>query len=370
MYPVINPNHFKPKLVIDWVEIEVTLGRQTRFPYVQKKLHEALGIPQVERQQIRVEAQGVKMPNDLATTFRFRLHEHQHDNSPQKLREALRALETFYGFTTPCWTTAIEIALDFWPTNANALPGLSVAELLQLTIAHYGDNPRQYDPSSGKTLGLLEHPEPIPGSTFYIGHHEARKGEPASDIAVRSYFKVTDRRDKDAAPIPLPTGQHRARIEFTLRGKALGRFGLTDPMDMESANLDAMRKELFHFQKLLPPHQRLKKTTLRRDTITGIQAALNNRKETVLPTPPQEISRLKFLSGLIAVIQGHLSREPQVHITSYPYGRFTYDPNKKEGGRWNKHSKHSIPHDELNAMTKKAFKAFAEITSTSLHSCP
>lgn len=370
MYPVINPTHFKPKLVIDWIEVEVTLGRQTRFPYVQKKIHEALGIPQVEGQQIRVVAQGVKLPNDLATTFRFRLHEHQHENSPQRLREALRALETFYGFTTPCRTIAIEPALDFWPIHANVLPGPSVAELLQLTIAHYGDNPRQYDPSTGKTLGLLEHPQPIPGATFYIGHHKARKGEPASEIAVRSYFKITDRRDEEMAPISLPPDQHRARIEFTLRGKALGRFGLSDPTSLESADLDAMHKELFHFQKLLPPHQRLKKTTLRRDTITGIQAALTNSKETGLPTPPKEISRLKFLSGLIAVIQGHLSLEPQCHITSYSHGRFTYDPNKKEGSRWNKHSKHSIPHEELNAMAKKAFKAFAKTAPTSLHSCP
>lgn len=355
MYPVINPTHFKPKLVIDWIEVEVTLGRQTRFPYVQKKLHEALGIPQVEGHQIRVVAQGVKKPNDLTTTFWFRLHEHQHENSPQRLREALRALETFYGFTTPCRTIAIEPALDFWPANANALPGLSIAELLQLTIAHYGDNPRQYDPSTSKTLGLLEHPEPIPGATFYIGHHEARKGEPASDIAVRSYFKVTDRRDEEMAPISLPPNQHRARIEFTLRGAALEQFGLTDPTNLESANLNAMRKELFHFRKLLPPNQRLKKTSQRKDTIKSIQTALTNRKATGLPTPPQEISRLKFLSGLIGVIQGHLSREPQCHITSYPHGRFTYDPNKKEGGRWNKHSKHSIPHKELNAIAKKAF---------------
>lgn len=364
MYPVINPSHFDPKLLIDWIEIEVSLGRQTRFPYVQKKLHEALSIPQVEGHQIRVVAYDVKMPNDLATKFRFRLHDHQHKNSPQRLREALSALETFYGFTTPCRTIAIEPALDFWPLHPNALPGLHVAELLQRTIAFYGDNPRQYDPHTGKTLGLLEHPEPIIGCTFYINHSRTRKGHKASDIALRSYFKTTDRMDEgedEEEPkkaIPLPSDQHRARIEFTLRGAALDHFGLTDPMRLEAADFDALRKELFHFQRLLPANERLKKTSLRRHTKKAIEAALTKARETGIPTPPIEVSKLRMLTKLIGLIQGVLDKEQHFHITSYPHGHFSFDPNKKEGGQWLKHSKHTVPHEELNAMTKKAFTAF------------
>lgn len=97
----VNLKHFDPVAVIDWQEIEVTLGRPTRFASVQAKLHELLGIPMVKGHCIRVVAQNVPMSNDPATVFRFTLHDHQHDNNAAKIAHALLGLKTVYGFAQP-----------------------------------------------------------------------------------------------------------------------------------------------------------------------------------------------------------------------------------------------------------------------------
>ncbi|MDN8999734.1 hypothetical protein Q0P46_14555, partial [Staphylococcus aureus] len=73
-------------------------------------------------------------------------------------------------------------------------------KLVPMTLAFRGDNPRQYDPSTGKVVGLLERPEPM-GTTYYVNHQELHKHNgkmiPASDVAARAYYKKTDRKGED-----------------------------------------------------------------------------------------------------------------------------------------------------------------------------
>lgn len=339
----INLKNFKPKAVIDWLEIEVTLGRPTRFQFVQAKLHQLLGIEMVKSHCIRVEAQNVPMSGDLATSFRFKLHDHQHGNSAAKITNAVLGLKAIYDFARPACTIAFEIAVDFWPDKPNSAPLKELTKAVAMALAFRGDYPRQYDTSIDKEVGLLAQPEPL-GTTYYVNHDKAHwhKGKwvPASDIAGKVYHKTTDRKDEDDKPIPLPSDQHRVRAEFTLRGAALKEYGLDDPLALDRINIKELCK-LFHFRLILPPEERLRKTKLNKGAVKAAAEGLS--------TAP-------LLKGLVDMRQEQLSHERQCHISSWPHGLEALDPNAKGGKEPRTHSIHTIPHGDLNEMAQKGLK--------------
>ncbi|WP_314973122.1 hypothetical protein [Comamonas testosteroni] len=358
----VNLKHFKPVAVIDWLEIEVTLGRPTRFTSIQAKLHELLGIPMVKGHCIRVVAQNVPMSNDPARAFRFTLHDHQHDNSAAKIAHALLGLKTIYDFTQPASTVAIEIALDLWPTDLNAAQLPELTKEVATSLEFRGDNPGQYDPIAATRVGLLACPEPL-GTTYYTNHHKPHwhdgKMVLASDIAGRVYHKTTDRKGEDGKAIPLQPDQHRVRAEFTLRGDALKQYGFADPLALGRFDTKPFL-ELFHFQKLLSPNQRLLKTGLGKGVKELALAIRAKRQATGLPPSQEELHHLRLLGRLAEARRRHLRTERQCHVSSWPHGWAALDSKAKGGREPRKHSIHSIPYVKLNEMAQKAFKALSK----------
>lgn len=361
MYPFVNLANFKPEATLDRVKIVVTLSRASQHRHIQAKLHKLLDIEMVKGHCIRVEPMDKTEKGNNATKFWFELHDHQHGNSAAKVRHAVLGLQAEYGFAAPAHTILAEPALDFWPEQENAAPLVELTKLLQMTIAAYGDNPRQYDPGTGETPGLLEHPEPM-GTTYYVNHQKARKGRAASDIAWRVYHKTTDRKDESGEAIPLPPDQHRVRAEVTLQGVALKKYGLADPLALERCDFEGVAG-LLHFRRLLPASERLHKTSLRRETKKAIQAALATLRTTGRPTPPEVLERLRLQTRLVGVLQGQLGKEEQCHISSWSRGRAASDPNAKGGSKLRKHSIHTVPYVELNAMAQKALKVLSKSLS-------
>lgn len=358
MYPFVNLASFKPEATLDRVKILVTLSRASQHRHIQAKLHGLLDIEMVKGHCIRVEPMNKAEKGNNATQFWFELHDHQHGNNAAKIRHAVLGLQSEYGFAAPACTILAEPALDFWPEQENAAPLVELTKLLQMTIAAYGDNPRQYDPGTGETPGLLEHPEPM-GTTYYVNHQKARKGRAASDIAWRVYHKTTDRKDESGEAIPLPPDQHRVRAEVTLQGAALKKYGLADPLALERCDFEGVAG-LLHFRRLLPASERLNKTSLRRDTKKAIQAALATLRTTGRPTPPEVLGRLRFQTRLVGVIQEQLSQEVQCHVTSWPHGLASFDPRAKGGRKPRQHSIHTVPHEALNKMAGKALSGLAK----------
>lgn len=370
MYPSVNLADFKPAATLDWVKIAVTLSRPSQHRHIQAKLHKLLGIEMVKGRCIRVVPMNKAAEGSNATKFWFELHSHQHDDNAAKVGHALLGLKAEYGFATPPRTLLAEPALDLWPNKPNAAPLPELTKLLAMTLAFRGDNPRQYDPSIDDVVGLLERPEPL-GTTYYVNHHKAHwhngKKVEASDVAARVYHKTTDRKGEDDKPIPLPPDQHRVRAEFTLQGAALKKYGLDDPLALDRFDTKAIM-ELFHFRKLLPPKERLKKTSLRRGTMKAMEAAKENMTATGLRTPPKELKRLRMFERLVALLQSQRSKEPQCHISSWPHGLIGYDPKAKGGREQRKHSIHTVPCAELNEIAQNALQALFKKLGKGVHS--
>lgn len=358
MYPSVNLADYKPEATLDRVKIAVTLSRPSQHPHIQAKLHKLLDIEMVKGHCIYVEPMDKAAKGNNATKFWFELHDHQHENNASKVRHALLGLKAEYGFDAPPRTLLAEPALDLWPNKPNAAPLPELTKLVAMTLAFRGDNPRQWDPSIGKEVGLLERPEPL-GTTYWINHHKTHwhngKKVEVSDIAGRVYHKTTDTKDEDDKAIPLPPDQHRVRAEFTLRGAALKKYGLQDPLALDRFDTKAIM-ELFHFRKLLPPKERLKKTSLRRGTMKAMEAAKAKMRATGVPTPPEERKRLRMFERLVALLQGQRSKEPQCHVSSWPHGLIGYDPKAKGGREPRKHSIHTVPYAELNEIAQNALQ--------------
>lgn len=351
MNPAIDWSEYKTTATIDWLRLHITLARRTQFRYIRQELRTLLALPK-EDKSIKVEAVCVPNSNDPATVFTFKLHDQHHGNNQARLAHILHGLAIRFPFAAPARIDGIEVSIDLWPKRPNAAPQEVVATALQLSLAAYGDNPRQYDPSTDSTLGLLEHPAPIAGATFYVNHHEPRKGRKATPVAWRVYPKITDDNG-----MSLPPDQHRARAEVTLQGDALGLYNLTDPLALASYDFTKLA-DLLHFRPLLPPSQRLKKTILRRKAQKGLQAALKKGADTQTPTPLDEVKHLRLLVGLVNTIQKGLAQEAQCHTASWPYGWVKQDP--LHGDERRKHSIHTEPDAELNDRVKAALKTLAK----------
>lgn len=159
MHPSVNLANYKPEATLDRVKIVVTLSRPSQHRHIQAKLHELLGIEMVKGHCIRAEPMDKAAKGNNATMFWFELHDHQHGNSAAKIRHAVLGLQAEYGFAAPPCTLLAEPAMDFWPRHDNAAPLRELTKLVAMTLAFRADNPRQYDPSTGKVVGLLAHPE-------------------------------------------------------------------------------------------------------------------------------------------------------------------------------------------------------------------
>lgn len=235
---------FKTRAVIDQISIEVHLQRGTQFRYVQGVLHKLLGLTQLES-PIHVEAQGVSMPGDTAMSFVLTLQEQHHENNAAKIAFILDGVMGVYGFTAPPRTVLIEVAFDLWPKHdpKTIYPAVTA---LKSRWALYGEDPRQVMPdrSAGYLYALTDI---FPESTLYIGWHTDKYGRSITPVSGKAYPKITDGLDEGNEPIPLPPDQHRARVEVTLQGIALEKFGLTDPLTLGSYDFTRFA-ELLHFQ--------------------------------------------------------------------------------------------------------------------------
>lgn len=235
---------FRAKAVIDWIKIEVTFVRATRFPLVQGELHKALGLTDVER-RISVKAQNVAMSGDPATVFVLRLQEQLHENNAAKIAYILHSLEACYGFAAPARTVGIEMSFDLWPRNGPHTI-YEAAAAMKSRHAAYGSDPRQVLSDRSK-IPLSVWSEIALKSSLYSGHRTTKYGQAITAISTQVYPKTTDGQDANGKPIPLPPELYRARAEVTLQLGAIEEYGLTDPLALASYDFTRIAG-LLHFQ--------------------------------------------------------------------------------------------------------------------------
>ena len=264
--PLLELGAFRVRAVIDWLDLRVETAVVTQTRHVSDLLAAELG-----RRPHVTDAAG--RTHKAGTSFTVRLQE----PDPAMVRQMLAALEARWGLVDEPAVVGIEVALDWYPPDADDALRLQMVALLQRHVFPTGrlvrterDEPRCFSEAGGvgrtrrylgpvqarhrsrachngvtvalgpeiwRTLEQEMHNAPVVDGTVYVGAREA-------DAMLRIQNKVTDTRHGGRFRTLEPEGR-RARIEVALRGQALEELGLTRLEAL--GGLECLRKAVFDF---------------------------------------------------------------------------------------------------------------------------
>lgn len=296
---------YRSKAVVDWLVLEIEVGRPTQFQWLQRTLADHFG----DHTRTYIEAIDAGAGN-TATSFLVRLND-SCCRDGHTIRAALAALDREYTLVGTVLIRSLEVSLDFYPKDVQARADLlTLVGRLQISLeAANGISHRQVGPSKQPDF-LDSTRKPDPEKTLYINN----KADP---VSWRAYHKVTDRGQ------PLPHHDHRARVEFTLQDAGLHSYGINSLNDLVEHGFDKFA-HLLHFRKFLPI------STLLAGKAPSVACALR-----------------------------HATRHVRNTIALYPFGRYAYYRDNRtgyprNGGRpkQRKHSTHTESDDELNHLAR------------------
>jgi hypothetical protein len=305
--------------VVDWLALEIEVARPTQFQWLQRTLADHFG----DGTLAYIEAIDAGAGNK-ATRFLIRLND-ACCRDVDTIRAALASLDRQFPLVGPAIIKALEVSLDFYPKDDGAR-----AELLQL-VARLQVSLEAAGGTSHRLVGPRKRPDfldstrrPDPQRTLYINN----KPDP---VAWRIYHKITDR---DQA---LPLQDHRARVEFTLRGGELHKYGINTLDDLTVLDF-ADFAHLLHFRKFIPMPE----------LIAGKAPALARLLE-------------------------RATRRDRNIIALYPFGLHAYRRDSRNGKPRNgghpelrKHSTHTTADAELNHLVRDRLRELTETFHTKL----
>jgi hypothetical protein len=254
--PAIELTSYTCRAVIDWLDLEIEVGTPTQHQWVGRIAGRITG------RRPFVEALNPGL-GKAATEFRIRLQEPE----LASIRKLLAEIGESKGGVESAVLAGIEVSLDFYAKDEQELSRAKlyavIARHLTFDILKMSNNarrPRSYG-ATGRTLSLVktfdrnrtrmlqeleeaasDHP-PALHSTFYIGE----KDDP--DIMLRLQHKVTDNRNPQAGTFDaLDKEEKRVRLEVTLGGLAMQKFGLRTLNDLESFKFTLLQDNCFRFR--------------------------------------------------------------------------------------------------------------------------
>lgn len=224
--PVAVPEkNYTACAVVDWVAFIVKLGRTSHGGYL-KRLLEAHGVSRAI--PLNAGAGGA------ATEFRIEL---QHPEKFAVIREVISKLETNYGLTEEPVVTAMEVSVDFWHKEGEALVGKDITERLMMSITP----PVISSVRLANAVEWFDLPHRRakidPEMSLYIGHKQ-------DDLLWRVYWKRTDETfpgdDGKRVSKPLPESEWRARAEVRIQGNALVDLSIAHPADLVNFSFERL----------------------------------------------------------------------------------------------------------------------------------
>lgn len=259
--PDINLDAFRCIAVIDYVVIEVRLGKATQGKHLNKRLSE------VDCQRIFAQSAAEGAPY---TTDHFRLR--FQEPSLKRLKESVSMLEREYGLTGDVLIHELEVSVDFFAKEpsqeaVDLISGVLKRHFLPLRGQRDGDRTAPRYPVEialkerktikmkgaqfvyGKERGLFN----LSGETTYRQAAVDRTlyyGKQGSDISWRVQRKDTDNRQPDGTATDLELSEQRGRLEVTLAGGELMSRGLTTLDALQGFKFESLRK--YCFQTYLP----------------------------------------------------------------------------------------------------------------------
>jgi hypothetical protein len=299
---------YRTTALVDWIALEIEVARPTQFQWLQRILADHFG----DNTRAYIEAVNPGAGN-TATSFLVRLND-VHCRDVGTIRAALAALGQRHALVGPVLIKALEVSLDFYPNDDQAHTDLlQLVARLQMSLAAYGREHRlvgRRRPGARAQKDFLDSTRtPDPQQTFCVNNNER------DPVSWRVYHKITDR---DQA---LPREQHRARVEFTLRGAGLHKYGINSLDNLAERGFGGFKK-LLHFRQFKP--------------MSKVIAGMNSK---------------------LAQMVQHATRRDRNIIALYPFGLHAYHRDSRTGQARNggrpkllDHSAHTIADAELNRL--------------------
>lgn len=241
MINAINRKSFRVSACVDWLKVVIQLSSPSQHRHIKAALDDITG-ENLFAEPLDADPNAGGNAMVFAITFHDRLA-----NDLLALNDAIDRLRSVHTFASEPTIGAIEVACDwYWrgPPTTQVAGLLAITRQLQGSLYAPGaKSPRQFVPNGGfKPNGKPD------GTNRYLDNkHERHRLDPSlnfrignksDDLSWQAYFKTTD---KNQTPIH-DHSQWRARVEVTIRGDALRRFGLNSLTDLDG----------YDFQKLMP----------------------------------------------------------------------------------------------------------------------
>jgi hypothetical protein len=264
--PAIDLAAYKCRAVIDWLDLEIEVGKPTQHQWIGQITQHVLG------RRAFVEALNPD-PGRVATEFRIRVQEPK----MASVRKLLAEIGANKGGIGSAILAGVEVSLDFYARDHQELSRAKlyavIARHLSFDLLNMSNNARRprsfgstrrtlslvktYDKNRTRMLQELEDAAsdhaPALNSTFYLGE------EGDADFMLRLQHKVTDNRNPQAGTFDvLAEEERRVRLEVTLGVVAMRRFGLRTLEDLESFKFTQLQRKYFRFR--LPTFGPLKTT--------------------------------------------------------------------------------------------------------------
>lgn len=243
---------FRATAVIDWLDVKIHTESRTQHQHVRAVLREITGIYSWWAGAIDIQ------PGDVTNTFRIRFHD-ELANNHQKLCTTLDALARRFHFASEPTIAGIEISCDFWHKQQSVEATRALTYRLQTSLFAPGINQRQYN-SYTKANQFLNKPGDRINPAFNL-----RIGNENDPISWHCYHKRTDKKQ------PLPLNQQRARVEVTLQGDALQRYGFGILSGLQHFKFETLAS-LFTFRRPIPAAKMAKGDLFRLVAINWIRS--------------------------------------------------------------------------------------------------
>jgi hypothetical protein len=258
--PDLDLSAYRFKVVFDWIEFEVHLGKPTQVQHVQSILRRHLD----RNSHITPIDLG---PGDTFTRCAIKIQE---PLNMAFVAHIYRDLIGVYGEVEGSRVTAIEVSVDAYPRVPSDDARAQLLGAMQRTIWTGRDiwsdpdsRPRTAARRGEKAVVKLapkpeeagtkscalnphNHRSPFIDGTMYLGRRDGA-------FMIRVMDKVKDRQRPDGSFEDLCGERRRVRIEVTLRGSELLYLGITDVPSLRRLKVAALKKRFFQFR--LPAFQ-------------------------------------------------------------------------------------------------------------------
>jgi hypothetical protein len=285
LVPDVSIEDYRFRAVIDWIEIQVHLGRPTQAQYVQDVL----------RQHLNRNCHIVGQDEGPGCVFSVCTIRVQEPASFALIATIHQSLVDTFGAAAGDKVTEMEVSIDVYPKVASDTARAIMLGTMQRTIWTDRDiwsSPRsrpRYAFSSGGAFKLSPPPNdevakkpvkrnreritrvvpdnhdiPSIDGTMYLGAQE-------DDVLIRLMDKIIDTQNPNGTHSTLPPDQRRVRIEVRIKGSDLTEMGVTDIQSLSRLRMASLQKRYFQF--------RLPTFSWRDNPMTGAQVLHNTRQE-------------------------------------------------------------------------------------------